>query len=207
MVHRQERDAAKFRLLSALNTPSCCRWHCCILGLLWPWARACHPCWGWQVHCWVLHRWGQTNPQPQGAEMTGEVQETVDGYWQTGDVWVGAERLFSNAAGSHPTQPATLGSQERARGKKGLAWQQLRVFWSWLINPANVTAIQGCLSPSPFLPFHLFFTPTWEMLKGRYVLGSCLLWQQYWDDSWPERVCIADMSSHSRHLCSLSSCL
>lgn len=48
-------------------------------------------------------------------------------------------------------------------------------FWSWLIHPANVTAILGCRPPGPFLPFLLFFTSTGEMSGGRYVLGSCLL--------------------------------
>lgn len=34
MVYSQEGDAGKFRLLSALNAPPCCRWHGCTLVLV-----------------------------------------------------------------------------------------------------------------------------------------------------------------------------
>lgn len=206
MVSRQERDAGQFRLLSALNAPSYCRWHGHTLGLPWLWARVCHLCWGWEPHCWVLHRWSTNRTsslrvlgckagdrrQQMDTGRQGKYELVLRGFQQCG--W----------QPSHP--PSHSGFPGKSQGWKG-PWQQLRGFWSWLINPANVTAIQGPLPPGPFLPFQLFFALTWEMLGGRYALGFCLLCQQYWGDSWPERVCFAGVSSHSVHLCSPSTCL
>lgn len=201
MASRQERDAGQLRLLSALNAPSYCRWHGHTLGLPWLWARVCHLCWGWEPHCWILRRWrtNRTSSLKVLGCKAGDRRQQMDTGSRGSMSW--CWEVFNNVAGSHPTHPATLGSQAGARGEKGLgnSWGGfgLGLLTQQMWQPSRDVSHQvpSCHSSSS-LP-HL--EKCWG---GGMSLGFVCSYSN--TVVIPERLCFAGVSSHSVHLCSPS---